>query len=368
MKNITFITGSLPPIRCGVGFYARALLGRLQQEGITPRVLTSAAASDDLPGFEVTRLPSWKLGQLPRIARTVKAQRPDIVHIQYPGVGYGRQLGINLLPFWLRLSLPKARLVISLHEYHDSRLLGRIRDLITVTAARQIIVSNQADRQALPFWLRRRTVVIPIGSNIPKLPRDRRRYEAIMRGQGLDPTRPALLFFGFAEPSKGLETLLGALAKVPGLQVLLMTGLDQNNSYQRRLAEQVAELNKTAPRVGVTGFLPDNDISAVLQEGDYFVLPQPKPLTAKASTAITAVDHGLVVLSSGSAQPDISLPYISGQNSLLLAPMSVDSLTQRLQAIAGTAPTAALKNGVADLAQYFSWDNIVRKQREIYGA
>ena len=91
--RILFITGSFPPMRCGVGAYTACLaeaLGKLRDTKIA--ILTDVQATAE-PHLNFELFPSvhgWNLSELPHIIKTIRRWKPDVVHIRYPIQGYGR--------------------------------------------------------------------------------------------------------------------------------------------------------------------------------------------------------------------------------------------------------------------------------------
>ncbi|HEU5005114.1 MAG TPA: glycosyltransferase [Candidatus Saccharimonadales bacterium] len=367
MKKLLIISGSLPPIRCGVGYYTQRLIEEFSTQKISYEILSTTGV-DQITVPRLRTVKNWKLTTLVKINRQVKQSGASIVHVQYPAVGYGRQLGINLLPYVLRLS--GKRVLVTLHEYHESRLIGKVRDFITVLPANKIILSNEQDRLALPGFLRKKTVVIPIGPNIKRVPADPSVYSGLMKSGGLDNQKPTLLYFGFAQPNKNLEVLLDAMVseKLADYQLLLLTELSAQDSYQAKILKQIDSVNSAKKRVAVAGFLSDEQVSRALQAGKYFVLPQHQPLSAKSSTAITAITHGLLLISSGSKNPTETLPFIDRQNSRLILGPSPEKLGGAVAELENSKELQdTIESGSAKLADYFSWQNIVKQHMEIYG-
>jgi hypothetical protein len=144
MPKVLIISGSLPPIRCGVGYYTRRLANQLAAEGLDFSLLSTDGVNQELP-VSLQTVKNWKIRTLPQILKAIKTSDAQIAHIQYPAVGYRRQLGINLLPYALRILRPKLKIIITLHEYYQSRWIGRLRNRVTVWPAHKIIVSNQRD-------------------------------------------------------------------------------------------------------------------------------------------------------------------------------------------------------------------------------
>jgi hypothetical protein len=156
MKKILMINGSASPLKCGVGYYGEKLVPELTSHSDV-HVLTSKGLGSKMNGAtKVHHIENWKITRLPKLASMVKQIKPSVVHIQYPALGYKRELGINLLPLWLRVFSPKIPVIVTLHEYHESAGLGKTRNLITVLFAQKIIVSNKLDKDSLPSFLRKK--------------------------------------------------------------------------------------------------------------------------------------------------------------------------------------------------------------------
>lgn len=366
MKKILIVSGSIPPIKCGVGYYTHRLVSESEGKLNLSLLSTKGVSSDLIVPLKTTD--DWRIRRLPKILSLIKQTAPEVVHIQYPAIGYGRQLGINLLPYLLRIKHPRLKLIVTLHEYHESRLIGKIRDLITVAPVHRIIVSNHADKAALPIILRRKTSVIPIGSNFAKAPRNRKNFLKLVKKVGLDPSKEILMFFGFTYPNKRLEILLDALAlpAAQDYQCLLLTALDPHSPYQSMLLKKIEKINQPHIRLGVAGFLPDNQVSEVLQEGRYFILPQSKPINAKSSTAITAVTHGLVLVSAGSDVSAETKPFRHMINCYLAVPLTSSAIIEALISLQKGDNLERISEGALSLESYFSWAAIVKGHIKIY--
>ncbi|MGA9390861.1 MAG: glycosyltransferase, partial [Candidatus Sulfotelmatobacter sp.] len=118
--RILLISGSMPPMMCGVGDYTASLakaLGRRKDTSVA--VLTDRAATP-MPsdfGFEVFPIANgWRMGDAVRIAKLVRHWHPDVVHVQYPTQGYGSRYLPWLLPTLFRVM--RMPIVQTWHEYH----------------------------------------------------------------------------------------------------------------------------------------------------------------------------------------------------------------------------------------------------------
>jgi glycosyltransferase involved in cell wall biosynthesis len=146
-----------------------------------------------------------------------------------------------------------------------------------------------------------------------------------MNSAGLSPSKPTIAYFGFINPNKGVETLIKASAGIDA-QILVLAALDVNNPYHEEISELIENAKNQGAKLYVAGFLENEQLSQILQECLFFVLPQPLPLTAKSGTAIAASGHKLPVISKGSENPEYNAPYIHNKNAILLQNMNAETL------------------------------------------
>lgn len=364
MKRITMISGSMPPLACGIGSYTNQLLSTLGKlEDIT--LLTTKGLHGHSAVRKTEYVDSWKITNIPKIISLLRSGKPDIIHIQYPAKGYKRELGINLLPLALRIRSPKVSIFLTLHEYFGSGLLGKTRNFITALFVHKILVSNPYDFQALPKLLRRKSVIVPIGSNIPITKKNPITYKSVLKEAGFESKVP-VIFFGFPFANKGIELLI-ELAVRSDITVLLLCGFDQKDEYQKQLEDKIKEARSKGALIFVAGFLSDQKVSEILQEAEIFVLPQDIPLTAKSGTTIAAATHGMTVISKAASNSDFNLPYIDNYNSVLLSKMTVGTLQNAIADLqSNPKKLKRLRENTEDLVKYFSWEGITDMHCELY--
>ena len=369
MKKVLLITGSLPPIKCGISYHVAKLVDSINQQSSEQsknlNILSTTGTNKIVPNQQF--VDNWKISSLLKILRIIKSENPDVLHIEYPAVGYGRQLGINLLPWIIRINHPKIKIIITLHEYFGSGLLGKTRDLITVLPAHNIIVSNKADLNHLPKIIAKKSLIVLIDATLDVYPRNRLYFENLMKQIGLDLKIPTLCFFGFPFPSKRLEILLEAMKNIDNAQLLLICGITPANDYQKNIINLVESINKSSKnKIGITGFLDDKRASEVMQECLAFVLPQSVPINGKSSTAIAACNHGLILVGTGAKNMDDCYPF-SKDNAILIYPMSADALSKELASILENAGRQEkLHNEYKKISRLLSWDNMARQYINLY--
>jgi glycosyltransferase involved in cell wall biosynthesis len=103
--RILIVTGSFPPMRCGVGDYTSCLAEALgKHEDVRVAILTSEQACKPTQDVSYDIFPvvkSWQISDFSRIEKVIRQWRPDIVHIQYPTQGYGGHILAYVLPVLL---------------------------------------------------------------------------------------------------------------------------------------------------------------------------------------------------------------------------------------------------------------------------
>ena len=91
--RVLLVTGSFPPMKCGVGDYSCNLAKSLAAcAEIQIGVLTSVFDSNESEreGLEVFPImKSWSLAETLKVIKVIRSWLPDIVHIQYPTQGCG---------------------------------------------------------------------------------------------------------------------------------------------------------------------------------------------------------------------------------------------------------------------------------------
>jgi glycosyltransferase involved in cell wall biosynthesis len=309
--TVCVVCGSYPPIPCGVGDHTATLAAGLRAQGLRVRVITTRHPEVDArdEGGVLPLLPNWRVLQLPRLLRAVRA---DLLHIQYPAAGYGRSLAILFLPLVARLTLGVPT-VVTIHEWSARRGLGRFASMLLASLANHVITPDEVEgarlRRAVPF-LKDRVTVVRQTTSIPVTPAD---VAAVRRELGVDESTPVLAFFGLIKPVHRLEILLDVLAELgrrKRVAVLLMIGgvaeyaAAEGERYLQSLIRLAIERG-IADRVRWTGFLSADRVSRYLQTADACVLPFAGGVAMRNTTFHVVVAHGTPLITTmGANTPD----------------------------------------------------------------
>ncbi len=270
------ITGSFPPLHCGVGDYTYKLAAALaERDNLCVSVLTSRAAAADAPkgdSFEVLPvMQSWAIKDAPSAIRAIKQWAPDVVHLQYPTQGYGDGSLPSLLPFIAFVMGGKIA-----QTWHETYLRRRALKLFlkAIVPSRLVVVRPSYEELLHPMlrWALwgKHTKFIPNASLIgfASLGSDERER---VRARYLAGQQRPIVFFGFLYPLKGVEHLFEI--SDPATDRIVIAGeMNVDPNYRAQIMER-ASSPPWQGRVTVAGFLPPGDIAELLSSADAVVFP-----------------------------------------------------------------------------------------------
>lgn len=389
--RVLFVSGEFPPHVGGVGDYTDRLAGALADQGEAVSVFTGAtlpapdAVNSDAvwagrPDAVVRRaVRRWTLRAWRPLAAAIRAERPDVVHVQYQAAAYGNRGAVALFPWLLRGWNIRPLCVVTFHDLRPPHLfplsgrLGLDRRAVPLLArgADAAVATNGDDAAALSGWRARRVEQIPIGANIepPASPADR---TATRSALGVTGDAPLLAYFGFSNASKGLDELFAAVARLserfPSLRLLLIGGgtgqTDATNAgYHAHLRQRAAALG-IGDRLIWTGYEDAANVSAQLLAADVVVLPFRDGVSLRRGTLLAALAHGCAIVTTAPAQP---IPDLAAHAALRLYPAGdvaalVVAITESLQ----PAQQERLRAGARAAADAFRWPAIAAAHRALY--
>lgn len=277
--KVLYVTGSYPPMRCGVGDYARRLilaLGADRQYEVS--VLTSQLEADALsPSHEkVMRImPTWHARYREVFSSAMRSLRPDIVHIQFPTQGYDNWSGLFAMAFLARIRW-RVPVVATMHEFLPKTVFRADRWIygLAVIANRLIVVRPEYHAAMPPamrvFVPRRKIQYISNASVIPAITLSDQERVAIRERIGCG-TAKLIAFFGFSYFHKGVD-LLFKIADPREHHLLLIGELKAHDAYHSQL-RSLAESEEWKGRVTITGFVDPDTAAKMLATADAALFP-----------------------------------------------------------------------------------------------
>lgn len=304
--KICIISGTLPPLKCGVGDYTDILCNYLAKN-LDIYVITSKGVNINNKNYKIYPvIEKWGIRSIRKIFSIINKIKPDVIHIQYPTISYKKNIMINILPILLKIK--KYKVVMTIHEYADNSKLGKIRLYPNILFSNHIITVDKSSQYAIQkniFFKNIKDYIsfIPIGSNIPKskigIEDKLRLRKSILNEQ----EEYIMCFFGFINEKKGFETILYAMNNIKKIQngiktkLLLIGELSDNNNYHLRIKRIIEDLN-LKENILITGYLKKEKVADYIQISDFIVLPFVDGVSPKNGSFLAGVQENKMVIST----------------------------------------------------------------------
>jgi glycosyltransferase involved in cell wall biosynthesis len=316
--RVVLVSGSLPAVRCGIGEYTARMASQLARTpGMTVQVLTTRSDLVEpgavAPAQLLPPVRDWGLPSVVRSARRFRQLEPDVVHLQYPAVGYARSFGILTLPLVTRL-LVQVPVVLTIHERSERRWHGRLATDFLASTSNRVVVPDPVEGKLLRRRLRifgTRVDIADMISTIPVLGGiDPRAFRARL---GLAPGTLLIGTYGLIHPRRRIEDLIDALAllraQLPA-HLLIIGGEADYDAHRAR--EYAGALKRRTAELGLDravtwlGYARPEEVSAALQTCDAVVLLYQEGASARNTTLQAALEHRRpVVTTDGPATSDV---------------------------------------------------------------
>jgi D-inositol-3-phosphate glycosyltransferase len=337
-----------------------ALAGRI---ALGPGVTVEHVAvgpSRPIPKDELLPYMSDFAGHLGRRWRT---DRPDIVHGHFWMSGLAalaatRDLALPVVQTFHALGVVKRR-----HQaVMDTSPPERVRLEAQIARQVDLVIATCTDevRELCALGVRRESVtVVPCGADLARFRPDGR---AAPRGD-----RMRILSVGRLVPRKGVDTVIEAMAGVPGAECVIAGGpapgeleLDPEVRRLRRLAEA----HGVADRVVLLGRVQHDDVPALIRSAEVVVtVPWYEPF---GIVPVEAMACGRpVVASAVGGHLDTIVDEVTGLHVPPRDPVVLARVLRRLLAD-GRRRTALGRAAAEDAHSRYSWDRIAARTEALY--
>ncbi|MDQ7774226.1 MAG: glycosyltransferase [Elusimicrobiales bacterium] len=363
--GVLIITGSWPPMRCGVGDYSYNLAVAIAAAGLRVFVYTSNGGtfrafsrSHDL---EVLSLASgWGILSVLRsfwgLKRLLTEKKIDWVNIQYPAIGYGYSLGPQLLIVLLKVFL-NVGVITTLHEFTQARSLRKISQIPFLLFSDKLIFTAENEATVIKALAKLSGFgkpsysVIPVGSNIPV-----NTDLQVVKRKGF------VVFFGLFYPGRQLEfvaEIFKAIAQKKDDVTFGMIG-DVHPKYLRYYEEIRGLFEGVLPKEKLEWYIgetPEN-VAKVLCQANVAILPYPDGASFRRTTLIAALMGGVPVISTKGAVTPAELS--EGFNIFFASDRS--SFSQKASVILSNPELAdAISVNTKKICRQFSWQSIAAR-------
>ena len=345
-------------MKCGVGDYSHSLAQSLAADstikvGVLAGIL--GAGNDKFHQTEIFPIiRSWRLIEALKVIKIIWNWSPDIVHIQYPTQGYGK----GFLPWMVPMIafLMRKKVVQTWHEGFSLSSVFKLF-LISIIPSKLVFVRPRYKENfhRLLLWAlwKKSSVFIPNASTIPKVDLDEAEKNKSKKYY-LNNQKRLIVFFGFVYPSKGVEFLF-EIADANSDQIVIAGEMDKEGSYSHEIMRR-ASVESWRGKITITGFLPVNEVAALLAVADAVILPF-RLGGGEWNTSI----HGAVL--NGAFVITTSLTKNGYDNNSNVYYAKVDNIQEMRSALATYAGTRREYNADIDRNE---WQQIADKHRELY--
>lgn len=336
---------------CGVGDYTARLAEGLTRLGLKTTIATSVdprVVPGD--GYLVTQVAEhWGIRELVRILRMVRLTRPDVVHLQYPSAGFRHGLAAGLLLPALRVINPGIPVILTVHEYRHMHPLHRMFVAAMIPWAHALITPDASQVAALPSFVRRRFVEIPVASSVAAIVDDDVQH---------DPANELVIgTWGMVRHDKGIDLAIEAFEMVAAQRParLIIAGdpgpdLPAIEEIRRRIAA-----SPFAGKITQTGRLLQPALGHVLRSFDVCVLPYRNGLEPNRGTYAAAVAAGVYTVTTSTE----SSGYEPATNTYFASPADTMGLVEGMLQ-APKHPKRPPRDPARD------WDAIAEAHRDVY--
>jgi glycosyltransferase involved in cell wall biosynthesis len=362
--RIALCTAHYPPaaVPCGVGDYTQRLRMALAVQGHTTLVITSRRSQACEPAtFPLAD--RWGWTDLRHIVRLLRAERPDVLLLQYTPEQYGYGFAFKLLPLLMRVHMPQARCITTFHTLVGGRRRAKLSAILLAAASHGVVSTHEElttlFRRRLPWWAGKLRE-IPIGASIA--PADLSRPEAVSRLRarlGLSPAIPLVACFGFASEGKGMDVLLRSAAverRMPFHLVFVTQTREVDRPVRCALETLTRELG-IAARVHWLDGLPDAEVARVLAGCDLYAIPYDDGVSLRRSTLMAGWQQGLAIVSTTPRFP--SPLFTDGVTMLLVPPREPQALAEAITRVLQDPELRDhLETASQRIAACFRWESI----------
>lgn len=252
-----------------------------------------------------------------RIRQIFHEFQPDVVHIQdhyflcgaavsearrrqLPIMGTNHFLPENLLPFLRRF--PGVQKILSIPLWKMMLAIFNRLDLVTTPS------------HTAAHILREQNISVPVhaisnGVDIQRFRPDGQIDRiGIRRKYGLSADRTLFLYVGRLDGEKRLDTLLDAVALLGRDDFQLV--IAGHGLYEQLLRKQMYDLGLEG-RVAFIGYVPPEDLPALYNSADIFIMPSPEELQSIATLEAKACGKP-VLAAAARALPELVKPGVNG--------------------------------------------------------
>lgn len=362
-------------MRCGVGDYTCCLSSQLKTYSeLSLRIITSQYEPlQAIAGVRIEpKLEGWNFRAMASLAKLLRKDPVDILHLQYPTQAYKNKLAINFFPFFLKFYRISTPFLVTLHDVETAHPLNKLRIVPFLLSAGKVILTVEEEKQyiekRLPF-LRSKLCVINLGSNIQPYTMSEQTREEIRTSLGVARDEILISHFGYILRKKKLEVLFYALRRLLNegykIKLILVSAFSPEKDRYHKTLEAVVAKFKLDKNVIWAGYCAEEKVSKYLFCSDINTQIYPDGASFHRGSFLAALSHGLAIV--GTKVNALPEGLREGENILTFSPGDIQGLTKAIRALAesGNLRKELGKNALV-LSKKFSWEQVAEKHFRLY--
>jgi len=308
--NVLMVTGDFPPRISGVGDYSAHITKSLADLGVSATVITTGMefSNNGRPigsmdvRYVVSRWAMWEVNKI--LGLIEKSDSRTVVNIQYYcPFTYGRRLLINFLPLIIRLTRPRARVVVTMHGFWEQSILFRLRAVPMLRLSHGVIYVDRVNRDLVEKYSGfscDRAKYIPIASNILPIRCNPELRKMWRQELGCSEQDNVVAFFGGIGNNKGLEYLVEAVENIRRHRELPVFLLVLGSFRPNHLTDgYYLKISHLIERLGISYWIriiespKASEVSKYLHSADLAVFPFINGVGENSGSMLAALAHGL---------------------------------------------------------------------------
>lgn len=375
--KLMIVSGDYPPYKGGISDYTNILFEQLKtklDENNIFLVTSKFKRSEALARKKVLNIiRKWNIVALFKITDLIKKIKPNTIHIQYPCNYYGRSPLVNLLPFIIKVFFSDIKIIITIHEITNRKLLGKLRLILSSLFSDGIVVVDKSyvselKKYSLGFIKEDKIIQISVGSNI-KIDKEHSLSKREIRSNlSIKNDETVICFFGYIRPNKGIENLLEvfwSLIKNDGyknLKLIIIGGIYP--AYKRKISFYLKN-PLLENKIIFQEYADENLVSKIFKIVDFCVLPYDDGLTNKRGSFFACLFHRLPIITTYSKYlPDGLENY---KNVMIITPQNKIELKKAMiELINNNSLRNNLSKNITEALKKYSWESIAQYHVDFY--
>jgi hypothetical protein len=149
MERLLLISGSFPPVNCGVGDYTYELFKEIRNN-INTSIITTEDNSRKNKQKDILwkTVEKWNIYNIYKIFKDIRKEKFKYINIQYPSKKYDKSIFLILL-FILIKYFTSSKLILTQHEFSIAHILRKIYVLFLIFLSDAVIVPSLEEKKHL---------------------------------------------------------------------------------------------------------------------------------------------------------------------------------------------------------------------------